>query len=197
MSTLVFLGLNPREQQTAYEEIVKEIPSSASITLKNVHNLKHVLACMHEAHRLVRTTAATINLPRDVPEDIVLHSSRPVERDILVKKGSRILIDIMAVCHNPHDFPDPESYSPARWYNVPESDVIMFGAGPRSCVGRRFAQTEAVCFLAHFLRDWRVETVVLEGETGNDTLERILGGASMYGTAFGIGEVPMTIRPRH
>jgi hypothetical protein len=31
MSTLVFLGLHPDEQQTAYEEIRKEIPSADSM----------------------------------------------------------------------------------------------------------------------------------------------------------------------
>lgn len=72
----------------------------------------------------------------------------------------------------------------------------MFGAGPRTCVGRRFAQTEAVCFLAHFLRDWQVETVVFDGETKEACFERIMSGASMYGTAFGLGEVPVKIRAR-
>ncbi|KAJ7739086.1 cytochrome P450 [Mycena maculata] len=171
-------------------------PPEVELPIKNlgeVNKLKYVLACMHEAHRLV---PATINLPRDAPEDIIIHSTRPVEEDVLVRQGSRIIIDIMAVCHNPHDFPDPEAYKPARWHDVPDHEVIMFGAGPRSCVGRRFAQTEAVAFLAHFLRDWEVETVVLEGETKEACFERIMAGASMYGTAFGLGEVPVKIKAR-
>jgi cytochrome P450 len=72
----------------------------------------------------------------------------------------------------------------------------MFGAGPRTCVGRRFAQTEVLCFLAHFLRDWYVETVVLDGETIDDAMERILRTASLNGTAVRLGEVPVRIRPR-
>ncbi|KAF7374654.1 Cytochrome P450 [Mycena sanguinolenta] len=199
MTTLVCLGLHPKEQQAAYDEIIREIPSADEMTLRNVSNLRYVLACMHEAHRLV---PATINLPRDVPEDIVLHSTIPFERDIPVRKGSRIMIDIMAVCHNPHDFPEPESYNPSRWASVDgkedvKEDVIMFGAGPRACVGRRFAQVEAVSFLAHFLRDWRVETVLLEGETRSAALERVLANASMYGTAFGLGEAPVRIVKRN
>jgi cytochrome P450 len=79
---------------------------------------------------------------------------------------------------------------------VADHDIIMFGAGPRTCVGRRFAQIEAVSFLAHFLRDWEVETVVLDGETQEGCVNRIMAGASMYGTAFGLGEVPVRIKPR-
>ncbi|KAF7293623.1 Cytochrome P450 [Mycena indigotica] len=194
MSTLVFLGLHPDQQQTAYEEILREVPSREEITLRNVSGLKYLLACMHEAHRLV---PATINLPRDVPEDIVLRTMLPTEQDIIIRKGSRVMIDIMAVCHNPHDFPAPESFNPARWLSPDlKEDVIMFGAGPRSCVGRRFAQTEAVTFLAHFLRDWQVETVLHAGETHQTALDRILSGASMFGTAFGVGEVPVKITKR-
>jgi hypothetical protein len=76
MSTLVFLGLNPREQETAYKEILEQVPlegNMASVSmlvlvlptefwlknLRDVTNLKYVLACMHEAHRLVR---------KDIPE---------------------------------------------------------------------------------------------------------------------------------
>ncbi|KAJ7226872.1 cytochrome P450 [Mycena pura] len=193
MSTLVLLGLHPEEQDAAYAEIIREIPSAENMSLPAILNLKHVLACMHEAHRLV---PATITLPRDVPEDIILHSTRPVERNVLVKKGSRVIVDIMAVCHNPHDFPAPEAFRPARWYGVPDPDVIMFGAGPRMCVGRRFAQTEAVSFLARFLRDWRVETPLRDGETRAAAMERVMAGASMCGTAFALGEVPVRIVAR-
>nr|GAT54839.1 cytochrome P450 [Mycena chlorophos] len=193
MSTLVFLGLHPEEQQTALEEIMRVVPSADDMTLRDVSNLKYLLACKHEAHRLV---PVTINLPRDVPEDLVLRSMLPVERDIVIRKGSRVMIDVMAVCHKPHDFPDPESYNPARWMPDVKDDVIMFGTGPRACVGRRFAQVEAVAFLAHFLRDWRVETVLLDGETRFAALERVLEEACMFGTAFGVGEVPMKILPR-
>ncbi|KAJ7615498.1 cytochrome P450 [Roridomyces roridus] len=182
MSTLVFLGLYPEEQEKAYQEIRREVKSMADMDLRDVANLKYVLACMHEAHRLV---PATINLPRDVPEDMIIRSDRPVQKDILIKAGSRIIIDTMAVCHN------PQTFNPSRWHDVPDHDIIMFGSASRMCVDRRFAQTEVVCFLAHFLWDWEVETVLLDGETREECFERIMAGASLYGTVFGLGEVPV------
>ncbi|KAJ7174494.1 cytochrome P450, partial [Mycena filopes] len=193
MSTVVFLGLHPAEQEEAYREIVEQVPSGDNMTLNDVGKLKYVLWCMHEAHRLV---PATINLSRDAGEDMILRSERPVQKDVVVRKGSRVMIDIMAVCHNPHDFPDPEAFKPGRWRDTADHDVIMFGAGPRACIGRRFAQTEAVCFLAHFLRDWKVETVMQDGESKDACMERVMSGASMFGTAFGVGEVPVRISAR-
>ncbi|PBK59726.1 cytochrome P450 [Armillaria solidipes] len=187
LSTLTLLALYPDEQEKAYQEILREAPSSEGLTLNVISSLKHLFACFNEAHRLV---PATINLPRSIPEDIVIHSSRPVERDVILRKGSRIVMDMMAILHNPHDFPEPEKFIPSRWYDVPEQDFLMFGFGPRACVGRKFAQTEGVCFLAHFLRDWRVEVVPEVGETTTQMWERVTAGATLFGTAFSLGSVP-------
>jgi cytochrome P450 len=54
---------------------------------------------------------------------------------------------------------DPDAFDPARW----EGDgpvrhrfqYIPFGAGPRVCVGARFATVEALVLLAHWLAAWR------------------------------------------
>jgi cytochrome P450 len=56
---------------------------------------------------------------------------------------------------------DPDAFDPDRW--LPERraayhrfQYIPFGAGPRICVGMRFAQVEALTVLAHWLADWRI-----------------------------------------
>ncbi|KAK0187604.1 hypothetical protein F5146DRAFT_1003369 [Armillaria mellea] len=68
----------------------------------------------------------------------------------------------------------------------------MFGFGPRACVDRKFAQIEAVCFLAHFLRDWKVEVVLGHaGETAAQTWEKIAADATLRGTAFSLGSMPI------
>lgn len=38
--------------------------------------------------------------------------------------------------------------------------------GSRACIGRKYASTEAVCFLAHLLRDWRVEPLLAQHRNG-------------------------------
>ncbi|KAK0243729.1 cytochrome P450 [Armillaria nabsnona] len=162
LSTTMLLDLRPDEQEKVYQEILREAPSKEGLSLSIINNLKHLFACFNEAHRLV---PVTINFPRVTTQDTSIHSSRPVERDFILPKSSRIVIDIVSVLQNPHDFPEPEKYIPSRWYDATEHDFLMFGFGPRACVSRKFVQTEAVCFLAHFLRDWRVEVVLEAGET--------------------------------
>lgn len=188
LSTITLLALHPGEQEKAYQEILREAPCKDSLSLSIINNLKYLFACYNEAHRLV---PVTINLPRVTTEDTPIHSSRPVGRDLIIPKGSRIIIDIVSVLHNPHDFPEPEKYIPSRWYNATEHDFLMFGFGPRACVGRKFAQTEVVCFLAHFLRDWKVEVVLEDGETTTQVWDRIAADATLRGTAFSLGSVPI------
>lgn len=65
---------------------------------------------------------------------------------------------ILLTDHDPHVFPDPESFKPSRWSGVSEQNLTMFGIGPRSCIGRKFTQVEALTFLAPFLRDCRWHT---------------------------------------
>jgi cytochrome P450 len=64
--------------------------------------------------------------------------------------------------HRHHDlWDDPDAFDPDRW--LPERraayhrfQYIPFGAGPRICVGMRFAQIEALTVLATWLAEWRL-----------------------------------------
>ncbi|TFK33002.1 hypothetical protein BDQ12DRAFT_691692, partial [Crucibulum laeve] len=54
----------------------------------------------------------------------------------------------------------------------------MFGAG------RKFIQTEAVLFFALFLRDWKVDIVLRDGEGGHVYEDKVTGNAGLDGMAF-------------
>jgi cytochrome P450 len=67
----------------------------------------------------------------------------------------------------------------------------MFGVGPRACIGRKFAQIEALCFLSLLLRDWKLEVVLENGETQEMYEQRVMGKAGIVGLAFGVGPLPL------
>jgi hypothetical protein len=81
--------------------------------------------------------------------------------------------------YNPRYYPDPETFKPSRWYNLgTTSDDIYtaFSNGPRACIGRKFALTEAVCFLANLLRDYEVSPFLKDNGRGKmETLEEWKG----------------------
>ena len=68
--------------------------------------------------------------------------------------------------------------------------------GPRACIGRKFATTEAVCFLAMLLRDWKVEPVLLEGETPAQWRQRVMQAKLVMALAMDDVPLKLTMRER-
>jgi cytochrome P450 len=54
---------------------------------------------------------------------------------------------------------DPDRFAPERKAERHRFQYIPFGAGPRTCVGARFATAEALTILAHWLARWRFAPV--------------------------------------
>jgi cytochrome P450 len=69
-----------------------------------------------------------------------------------------------AVIHrDPRHFPDPDRFDPERW-REDDGDprrygYLPFGAGPRLCIGERFAWMEGVLLLATLAQRWRLRLV--------------------------------------
>lgn len=63
-------------------------------------------------------------------------------------------------------------------------------AGPRTCIGRKFATTEAICFLAALLRDYKIESVLRAGETRAEWRACVLDARLML--TLGVKDVSVT-----
>lgn len=80
-----------------------------------------------------------------------------------IKKGQVIQVPIYALHHDPQIYPDPESFRPERFEEVERKSrdsaaFLPFGAGPRGCLGMRFALIEIKILLATILSKYRFET---------------------------------------
>ena len=58
-------------------------------------------------------------------------------------------------------------------------------------IGRKFAITEAICFLARLLRRWRVDMLTRPGETRAEWEKRVVRGVVVMN--LGIGDVPVRL----
>lgn len=80
--------------------------------------------------------------------------------DVQVKKGdfAFALIYIMhrhkALWEHPERF-DPDRFSEERAKSIPRFQYMPFGAGPRICIGMKFAYMEAISILATLVRELR------------------------------------------
>ena len=97
---------------------------------------------------------------------------------------------------NPNIFENPGQFKPSRWLGASELDVPMFGTGPRACIGRKVAHTEAVFLLAHFSRDWVLDIDLAPGETRSGYEKKVMKVGSFAGTVLPIDKISLKVRRR-
>jgi cytochrome P450 len=67
-----------------------------------------------------------------------------------------VFVDVVSTHYNPSVYADPYTFNPDRWLGkegvLSPYELISFSAGPRSCLGRRFAEIEMVLAIGSLLR---------------------------------------------
>ncbi|KAF8558184.1 cytochrome P450 [Imleria badia] len=182
---LAFLALDSDLQDelvAQVQELTRGRDDNTSL-VSDYGKLDKVLAAFYEGFRMFR-----VFLVREAKHDTALDISDGDEpRMLSVKKGNYVVVDMIGVQYNPRHFSDPDEFRASRWYRkVKDSDekdekekYTAFSIGFRSCLGRKFASTEGVCFLTSLLRDWRVEPLLAmqpngQVETADEWRGRVL-----------------------
>ncbi|KAK1232459.1 hypothetical protein PQX77_004397 [Marasmius sp. AFHP31] len=196
-ATLGFLAVNEAAQDEVLQEIVDVVGYDRDPEFDDYNNLNKVLSAFYEALRLFPAGHVLI---REPTEDTVIEIPKPRGQEGTqlqpVPKGTWVVIDMVGIQYNPRYFEDPFEYKPSRWHGMKnDSDQFSaFSLGPRGCIGRKFATTEAVCFLAMVLRDFKVEPHLQDGESKEGWKNRILDGKIL--TTLGVLDVPITFTRR-
>jgi hypothetical protein len=92
--------------------------------------------------------------------------------------------------HNPRSYDDPMTFRPSRWDNVNDESISAFSVGPRTCLGKKFAMTESVAFLALLLRDFAVQPLLEPGENIEEWKRKVMDKAFIAIT-LGISKTPV------
>jgi cytochrome P450 len=170
--TLILLAKHPDILAELREEIDKHRPSDGKWTRKSIKELTFLTYVIKETLRLYPSAPL---LPREIREDLILadipmcHNeadylkameNRDTTKDIVLTKGSRILISPWYTHRLESLFKNPEEFNPHRHtstsidYGADNVSWIPFGLGSRSCPGRHFAVQEAMITLAELVTNF-------------------------------------------
>nr|AUX13051.1 cytochrome P450 monooxygenase CYP4FC1 [Apolygus lucorum] len=155
------LGQNPDVQECAYQEQYEIFgDESRETTLSDIQNMNYLERFIKECLRLYPSVPY---LARRLTEDLHLKDLPPIVA------GTNVTVMPYFVHRNPKWFPDPETFDPNRF--LPEECAkrhpfayIPFSAGPRNCIGQRFAMMELKVLLSTLIRFAKVEPVTMKGE---------------------------------
>nr|AUB85739.1 CYP4V29 [Penaeus japonicus] len=151
---LYVMGTHHEIQSRLQEELDAVFQGSdRQATMADLRELKYLDMCMKESLRIFPSVPSII---REIKEEIQIKNYR-------IPAGTSIAIHVYRLHRDPEHFPDPDAFDPDRF--LPENcnkrhpyAYVPFSAGPRNCIGQKFAQMEMKVVLSSILRNFRVES---------------------------------------
>lgn len=153
--TLLMLAMNPELQDRVVDELRSVFPDQhSSASRADLDKLELLDRCMNESLRLF--PVVTIMARR---------CAAPFKiQDFDIKPGMSIAIGIRQIQRNPKywgpnaDAFDPDNFLPERVRARSPYCFVPFSAGPRNCIGQKYAMAVMKVMLAHILRHFRLTT---------------------------------------
>ncbi|XP_063395271.1 cytochrome P450 4C1-like [Cydia fagiglandana] len=148
---------NNRDIQNKIVAEIKDLfgESDRAITMEDINNLPYLDRCIKESLRIYPPVHF---ISRKLTEDVKLSNKYDVPA------GVACHISIYDLHHREDLYPDPSRFDPDRF--LPEHCArrhpyayIPFSAGPRNCIGQKFALLEMKLVLAEVLRKFELQPV--------------------------------------
>ncbi len=154
MGLLYCLAVNPDKQQRLRRKIFEVAPDpKLSITSEIIDNLPYLKACVKEG---LRFFPIGTKVSRITHRDVILAGYQ-------IPAGTHVHLNNNMLLRKSEYFDDPDDYLPERWMrdesgqNIHPYLLLPFGFGPRTCVGRRFAEQEMYALIIKLLQRYRIE----------------------------------------
>lgn len=152
---LFLLGHHPEVQEQLFEEQQQIFGNSDALpTYKELGEMKYMDRVMKECIRVYPTL---LGVSRKITEEVEIGG-------YTIPVGVMVQIGIYGCSRDERYFPEPEKFDPDRW--LPENSKnrhayshIPFSAGPRNCVGQKFAQLEEKVMLSMIVRKYTFKSV--------------------------------------
>lgn len=146
------LAMNQDIQDKLRTEIIR-VCGKGKLTYEMVNSVEYLNMVIDETlrkHPSVDFLMRTANNAYPVPDS-----------DLVIPKGTLLIIPTYALQHDPDYFPDPDRFDPERFNETNRAKrhpfvYLPFGEGPRNCIGMRFGLMQIRVGLIAMLREFRV-----------------------------------------
>ncbi|XP_032225261.1 cytochrome P450 3A29 [Nematostella vectensis] len=150
-ATAYYLALNPEVQERLRLEIRMAAETNSEKSPQELANDLEYLDCVVNEVLRIHPPAHTIN--RECAQACVING-------ITIPAGMDVTIPIYSLHHDPDAWPEPDKFDPERFRGPAKESrhpfqFIPFGAGPRNCIGMRFALNEVKLVLFQILSKYK------------------------------------------
>ncbi|XP_043270995.1 cytochrome P450 4g15 [Venturia canescens] len=159
---LSVMGCHPEIQEKVIQELDQIFgDSDRPATFQDTLEMKYLERCLMETLRMYPPVPL---IARQIQTDLKLASG-----DYTVPAGCSVVIATFKMHRQPHIYPnpdvfDPDNFLPEKTANRHYYAFVPFSAGPRSCVGRKYAMLKLKILLSTILRNYRVRSCVKESD---------------------------------
>ncbi|KAI4475003.1 hypothetical protein M0804_014559 [Polistes exclamans] len=141
-------------QKNIRDEVKSIMEEDNNLTISSFQKLSYWERCLKESLRLYPSVHL---ISRQITHDMQL-------KHYLIPSGTICDVNIYNVHRNPKYWPNPNVFDPDRF--LPENmkgrhpySYIPFSAGPRNCIGQKFAMLELQMFVAFILHNFELKPV--------------------------------------
>ncbi|NWR86215.1 CP3AD protein, partial [Furnarius figulus] len=147
------LALHPDVQQKVLEEIDTVLPNKAPLTYDAIMKLEYLDMTVSETLRIYPLGG---RLERTCKRDVEING-------VTIPKGTVVTIPPYVLHRDPEYWPNPEEFRPERFSKENKESIdpytyLPFGAGPRNCIGMRFALLTLKIAIASLLQHFTFQT---------------------------------------
>ncbi|GJQ72806.1 hypothetical protein Trydic_g1456 [Trypoxylus dichotomus] len=181
--SLFLLGNHPQIQEKVYEEVSGTLQDKSTTTsIAELRELKYLACCIKETMRLYPSVPI---IARTVQQEVILDGHRN-------PAGVRTVLHIYGIHRSAKYYPDPDKFAPDRFF--PENSkgrhpysYIPFSAGPRNCIGQKFAMYKEKTVLASIVKRYKITSMEIRENivVTADLILRSMNGMYEYLAALG------------
>lgn len=157
---LLLIGLHPEKQKLIHEELDSIFGDDfdREMNAEDFKRMSYLEMCIKESMRLYPPVAV---FGRKVTETYQCGKST-------VPAGCTAIVLTQAIHSDPNAFKKPQHFIPERFItgnnNFSAYTYIPFSAGPRNCIGQRFAMLEVKTVLANILKRFQIRSLINRDE---------------------------------